>query len=211
MTKEEVLQKVNDLCAEKQYTNATLTDAFREKFANHFIVGNEEASIDDENISKQLEFAIRTAFASASDLASVKKTEWDAKEATYKNQIQELQKKVKNPQQVQQQNLELPEDVQNQLKELQAFKDERTKQERLANILSLAKEGIRKDLHGSFERFASKYSVRIDQEDTAQANSLISEFQEIFKDTIPDIRPKKPVQTQKEDSEFIANLPKIKV
>ena len=36
MTKEEVLQKVNDYCNEKSYTNATLTDGFKDKFSEHF-------------------------------------------------------------------------------------------------------------------------------------------------------------------------------
>ena len=36
MTKEEALQKVNDYCNEKSYTAATLTDGFKDKFAEHF-------------------------------------------------------------------------------------------------------------------------------------------------------------------------------
>lgn len=36
MTKEDVLQKVNDYCNEKSYTNETLTDDFKDKFSDFF-------------------------------------------------------------------------------------------------------------------------------------------------------------------------------
>ena len=93
MTKEEVLQKVNDYCTEKQYTTATLTDSFKDKFATHFQKANPDGDINDEVNLANLRFALNTAFSSASELATVKTTEFSTKENDLKNQIEELKKK----------------------------------------------------------------------------------------------------------------------
>ena len=211
MTKEEVLQKVNEYCTEKQYTNATLTDVFKDKFADHFQKADPEGDINDENVQKNLKFALNTAFSSASELATVKTTEFTTKENGYKSQIAELQKKIKNPQHQQATQTEIPQEVQDQLKELKAFKDEKSKQEKLSNILSIAKEGIREDLHKSFDTFAKDYDVKLDKADKEQADALVARFKDIFKDSLGDIRPQKPVQTQKQDEEIIGSIPKVKI
>lgn len=211
MTKEEVLQKVNDYCTEKQYTNATLTDTFKDKFADHFQKADPEGDINDENVLKSLKFALNTAFSSASELATVKTTEFTTKENGYKSQIAELQKKIKNPQSPEPKEPKIPKEVEDQLKELQAFKDAKSKQEKLTNIMALAKEGIRQDLHKSFDTFAKDYEVKLDKEDKEQADSLVAKFQEIFKDSIGDIKPLAPKITQKHDEEFISSIPKVKI
>lgn len=97
MTKDEVLQKVNDFCTEKQYTTATLTETFKDKFADHFQKANPDGDINDENVIKSLKFSLATAYSSASELATVKATEFASKENEYKSQIDELKKKVKTP------------------------------------------------------------------------------------------------------------------
>lgn len=209
MNKEEVLQKVNDYCTEKQYTSATLTDSFKDKFADHFLKANPEGDIEDESVIANLRFALNTAFSSASELATVKVNEFSSKENDYKTQIAELQKKIK-PQQ-QQQQLELPEEVRQQLQELQEFKNEKTRKEKLANIVKIAKAGIRKDLHPSFDNFVSDYDVNEKDDDEEQAKYLTKRFQEIFKDSIGDVRPQTPKQEQKRDEEFLASLKKVKV
>ena len=211
MTKDEVLQKVNDYCTEKQYTTATLTDGFKDKFADHFQKANPDGDINDEVVVANLKFAINTAFSSASEMATLKATEYTSKENDYKTQILELQKKIEKPKKVEKQEVQLSDEVQNQLKELQAFKDEKLKQEKLGNILKLAKAGIRQDLHSSFDKFASDYVVNLDKGDTEQANALVAKFQDIFKDSIGDIKPKAPVQTKKQDEDFIASIPKVKI
>ena len=76
MTKEEVLQKVTDYCNEKSYTNATLTEGFRDKFADHFQKAHPDGNIEDEAILGSLKFALSTAFSSASELATVKVNEF---------------------------------------------------------------------------------------------------------------------------------------
>ena len=194
MTKEEVLQKVTDYCNEKSYTNATLTDAFKDKFADHFQKANPDADINDEAMLTAMKFAINTAFSSASDIVTLKTNEWTSKENDYKTQIQDLQKKVKTtPKQTE--DIKLPEDVAKQLKELQEFKDAQSKQEKFANVMKLAKAGIREELHASFDKYAKKCVIDMDKDDKEQADAFRSEFQEIFKDTIGDIKPLTPVQS----------------
>ena len=209
MTKEEVLQKVNDYCTEKQYTTATLTDSFKDKFATHFQKANPDGDINDEVNLANLRFALNTAFSSASELATVKTTEFSTKENDLKNQIEELKKQVKEPPKPK--DLKLPKEVEEQLKELQRFKDEKTQQDKRASILSLAKNGIRQDLHASFDKFAADYNVKTDVDDNEQAKGLVAKFQDIFKDSIGDIKPKAPVQTQKQEEDFIASIGKVKV
>ena len=212
MTKEEVLQKVNDYCTEKQYTNATLTDAFKDKFADHFQKANPDGDVNDDNVMANLKFALNSAFSSASELATVKSTEFTTKENGYKSQIAELQNKIKNPQQQQQQQqMQIPQEVQDQLKELQEYKNQRSKQEKFANIIALAKAGVRDDLHSTFEKYAKDYDVKLDKEDKEQADALVARFKDIFKDSLGDIRPQKPVQTQKQVEDVISSIPKIKV
>jgi len=209
MTKEEVLQKVNDYCTEKQYTTATLTDAFKDKFADHFQKANADGDVNDENIQKSLKFALNTAFSSASELATVKATEFTTKENGYKSQIAELQKKIKTP--LTPDEPKIPKEIQDQLNELKAFKDEKSKQEKLGTILTTAKQSIRQDLHKSFEKYAEGYEVKLDKGEKEQADALVARFQEIFKDSIGDIKPLAPQVSQKQDEEVIGSIPKIKI
>ena len=50
-----------------------------------------------------------------------------------------------------------------------------------------------------------------EKEDKEQADALVARFKEIFKDTLGDIRPQKPVTTQKQVEDVIGSVPKIKV
>ena len=208
MTKEEALQKVNDYCNEKSYTNATLTDGFKEKFAEHFAKRYPDASADDETAIADMKFAINSAFSGASAIITDKTKEFETKENDYKSQIEELNKKITptKPKEVQ-----IPKELQDQLNELKKFKDEQFKQEKLKNILKLAKAGVRQDLQASFDKFAKEYEVKLDKEDKEQADTLVAKFQDIFKDTIGDIKPLAPKQTQKRDEEYLASIPKVKI
>lgn len=208
MTKEEALQKVNDYCNEKSYTNATLTDGFKDKFAEHFAKRYPDVSSDDETAIADMKFAINSAFSCASAIITDKTKEFETKVNGYKSQIEELNKKITptKPKEVQ-----IPKELQEQLNELKKFKDEQFKQEKLKNILKLAKAGVRQDLQASFDKFAKEYEVKLDKEDKEQADALVAKFQDIFKDTIGDIKPLAPKQTQKRDEEYLASIPKVKI
>jgi hypothetical protein len=66
---EEVLQKVNDYCTEKQYT---LNDDFRSKFSEKFATSNADADVNDENILNSIKFNIDTAFSATSKELKIK-------------------------------------------------------------------------------------------------------------------------------------------
>ena len=209
MTKEEVLQKVNDYCNEKSYTISTLTDGFKDKFAEHFQKANPDADVNDEQILASMKFAINTAFSSASAIITDKTKAFESKENEYKRQIQELTKKQASKDD--DKKIEIPKELQEQLDELKKFKNEQNRQEKFKNIIALAKKNIRQDLHKSFENYANDFQVELEASDEEQAKKLTSRFQEIFKDSIGDIKPFAPKQTQKQDEEFIESLPKVKV
>ena len=209
MTKDEALQKVNDYCNEKSYTNATLTDSFKDKFAEHFSKRYPDAAADDENAIADMKFALNSAFSGASLIITDKNREFETKENDYKSQIAELEKKVANK--PKQEDLALPKEVQDKLDAYDKFMDGEKKAAKFKNIIELAKKGIRQNLHASFEKFASDYAVKLDKEDKEQADVLVTRFKDIFKDSIGDIAPLAPQQTKQRDEEFIASLKKIKV
>ena len=210
MTKEEVLQKVNDYCNEKSYTTSTLTDVFKDKFAEHFQKLYPETDASDEAAISMLKFSINTAFSSASAIITEKNKLFETKESELQQQIEELKKKAKGDEEIETP-AAIPQEVQDQLKELQKFKNEQSRQEKFKNIIKLAKQNIRQDLHKSLENYASDFQVELEASDDEQAKKLTSRFQEIFRDSIGDIKPFAPKQTQKQDEEFIESLPKIKV
>ena len=94
---------------------------------------------------------------------------------------------------------------------MESFKDAQRKQDKYKAVLALAKNGIREDLHKSFENYATDFAVNLDETDEEQAKRLATRFQDIFKDSIGDIKPLAPKQTQKQEKEFLESLPKIKV
>jgi len=212
MTKEEILQKVEDYCNEKSYTSETLTDGFKDKFADHFLKLNPDGDINDEAIVGNLKFALNTAFSGASEILTVKNNLFTSKENEYKNQIAELNKKLGNPTPPK----ETPKDtiskeIQEQLDELKRFKEEESRKEKTQKILSIAKQGIRQDLHSSFDAYAAEFHASLEKEDAEQAEGLIKRFQAIFKDSIGDIKPLAPRQTAQVEKEMLEGVVKIEL
>lgn len=209
MTKEEVLQKVNDYCNEKSYTEETLTSEFKDKFSEFFAKKySEETAIDAEGILEDIKFNINTAFSATSKGLTSKQKAFETKENEYKNTIAELNKKIGKPQE---KIVELPDDVKQQLAELEKFKDAKSKKDKFDEIVKLAKKGIRPDLYASFEKYAQEYDVTLDSTSEEQAKKLTARFQEIFKDSIGDIKPLAPKVSQKRDEEFVASIQKVQV
>jgi hypothetical protein len=210
MTKEEVLKKVETYCNEKSYTNETLTDGFKDKFADHFLKLNPDGDINDEAIVGNLEFALNTAFSGASEILTVKNNLFTSKETEYKNQIAELTKKLgkqtppKDPPAI-------PKEVQDKLDEWEQFKTRETKREKSKSILQLAKKSIREDLHSSFDAFAEDFDASLEKEDKEQAEKLVSRFQLIFKETLGDIKPLAPRQTAQVEKEMLESVSKIEL
>lgn len=208
MTKEDVLQKANDYCTEKAYTE-TLTDEFKDKFSDFFSKKYQDTDAEDETMIADLKFNLDTAFSATSKGITSKQKAFEDKENEYKNQIAELTKKLgKRPQE---KPLELPKELQDQLDELKVFKNKEAKKEKFANIVEIAKASVRQDLHKSLENYAKDFDVALDKEDADQAKLLVSRFQEIFKDTIGDTKPLAPKTVEAFENEILGSVKKIEL
>lgn len=210
VTKEKVLESMNTYCTERKYGSETLTDGFKEKFSNFFVKKYESKDVEEEDMIADLHFNLDTAFNASVDINAALKSEYETKENTYKTQIEELNKKLEKklkPEKV----VEIPKELQDKLEKLERFEDEQRKQEKYKSVLELAKRGVREDLHKSFEKYAADFAVNLDETDDEQAKKLTARFQDIFKDSIGDIKPLAPKQTQKQEKEFIESIPKVKV
>ena len=212
MTKEEVLQRANDYCNERSYDGETLTDEFKDKFAEHFAKRHESAGIDDEGIDDEIKFNLDTACSAAAKGLTKKQQTFESKENDYKKQIDELNAKLgkqeppKTPPVV-----TIPKEVQDRLDELEKYKANELKAEKKKAVIKLAKEGIRQDLHASFDTYTSDFEATLDAEDKEQAKKLVDKFQAIFKDSIGDIKPLAPRQVQKRDEEYLDGMPKVTI
>ena len=208
MTKEEALQKVNDYCNEKSYTNATLTDGFKDKFAEHLAKRYPDAAADDETALGNMKFALNSAFSGAGLIITDKTKEFETKENGYKDQIAELNKKIGKPIE---QPTELPKEVQDKLDRLEQFQIAENKRTKFKAIMEIAKKSVRDNLQQSFETFVKDNDVALDKEDKEQADKWVEKFQEVMKPSFGNIKPLAPQVTQKRDEEFLASLKKIKV
>lgn len=211
MTKDEALQKVNDYCSEKSYTNATLTDGFKDKFAEHLAKRYPDASADDETMLGDMKFALNTAFSGASLIITEKTSAFTSKENEYKNQIAELNKKIEGNVTPPPPTLELPKDVQEKLDRLEQFQIAENKRTKYASIMGIAKKGVREDLLTSFTTYVKDFDVDLDKDDKEQADKWVEKFQEVMKPSIGNIKPLAPQVTQKRDQEFLESLPKISI
>ena len=210
MTKEDVLQKANDYCTEKAYTTETLTDDFKEKFSEFFAKRYPDVEPDDENAIAALKFDLDTVFSATSKCLTSKQKAFEEKENEYKSQIAELTRKL-GKKKDKDDEPKIPKELQEQLDELKEFKNAEAKKNKFKSIIDIAKESIREDLHKSFETYAKSFNVELEKEDKEQAKTLVAQFQEIFQDSIGDIKPLAPKQIQKRDEEFLASIPKVKV
>ena len=208
MTKEEVLQRANEYCNERSYDESTLTTEFKDKFADFFSKKYPDTAIDDESALADLKFNLDTAKSASAKGRTSLQSDWESRENDYKNQIAELNKKLGKKEQPK---FEVPKELQDQLDELKKYKNEEVKKTKFASIMDIAKKGIRQDLHKSFETFATGTNVDLEKADKEQADALVSRFQEIFKDSIGDIKPLAPQQVRKNDEAVLSGLKKVKV
>lgn len=210
MTKEEVLQRANEYCNERSYDSATLTDDFKDKFADFFSQKYPDVDITDENALKDLKFNLDTARSAAAKGIAGSQKSFETKENDYKNQIAELQKKIGKQPQVIQQN-ELPQEVKEAIAELKTLREEKTKQEKFKEIVTLAKKGIRNDLHSSFDAFVKDFVVNPETSSEEQAKKVTERFQEVFRESIGDIKPLAPKVVQQREDAALESIPTVTI
>lgn len=208
VTKETVLESMNTYCTERKYGSENLTDGFKEKFSNFFVKKYEGKDVEQEEMIADLHFNLDTAFSASVDINAALKNSFESKKTEYENQIAELNKKLGRKEQPK---FEVPKELQDQLDELKKYKNEEVKKTKFASIMEIAKKGIRQDLHKSFETFATGTNVDLEKADKEQADALVSRFQEIFKDSIGDIKPLAPQQVRENDKAVLSGLKRVKV
>ena len=208
VTKETVLESMNTYCTERKYGSENLTDGFKEKFSNFFVKKYEGKDVEEAEMVADLHFNLDTAFSASVDINAALKNSFETKKTEYENQIAELNKKLGRKEQPK---FEVPKELQDQLDELKKYKNEEVKKTKFASIMDIAKKGIRKDLHKSFETFANGTNVDLEKTDKEQADALVSRFQEIFKESIGDIKPLAPQQVRKNDEAVLSGLKRVKV
>lgn len=211
MTKEEVLQKVNDYCSEKSYTTETLTDDFKDKFSDFFAKKYPETDVNDDNALADMKFNINTAFSATSKGITAKVKGFETKENEYKARIEELNKKLGNAGATSDPVVTIPQELQDKLAKLEKFEAEARVNEKFKEVVGIAAKNVREDLRKSFERYAKDFAVNLEETSEEQAKKLFNRFQEIFKDSIGDIKPLAPKQTAKQEEEFLSSLPKVKI
>ena len=208
ITKEKVSESMNTYCTERKYGSENLTDGFKEKFSNFFVKKYEGKDVEQEEMIADLHFNLDTAFSASVDINSALKSSFETKKTEYENQIAELNKKLGKKEPTK---FEVPKELQDQLDELKKYKNEEVKKTKFASIMDIAKKGIRQDLHKSFETFATGTNVDLEKTDKEQADALVTRFQEIFKDSIGDIKPLAPQQVRKNDEAVLSGLKRVKV
>ena len=208
VTKETVLESMNTYCTERKYGSENLTDGFKEKFSNFFVKKYEGKDVEEAEMVADLHFNLDTAFSASVDINSALKSSFETKKTEYENQIAELNKKLGKKETPK---FEVPKELQDQLDELKKYKNEEVKKTKFASIMDIAKKGVRQDLHKSFETFATGTNVDLEKTDKEQADALVSRFQEIFKDSIGDIKPLAPQQVRKNDEAVLSGLKRVKV
>lgn len=197
----EVLEKVGTYCTEKQYT---LDDNFRSQFSNKFAAANAEADINDENISKSIKFALDSAFSAASKGIEAQKKVWDEEKIKLNGEIEKL-KKI--PKKEGENKFELPDDIKEKLNKLDAIEEKISRQEKRAEVLELAKKGVREDLQGNLEDLLDMTSLDYTKESKELAKQLNDNFAKLYKNNIGDIKPSSPEKKARKVEDILNSIP----
>ena len=200
-TEAEVLEKVGTYCTEKQYT---LDDNFRSQFSNKFAAANAEADINDENISKSINFALDSAFSAASKGIEAQKKIWDEEKIKLNGEIEKLKK---TPKKEGENKFELPDDIKEKLNKLDAIEEKRSRQEKRAEVLELAKKGVREDLQGNLEDLLDMTSIDYTKESKELAKQLNDNFAKLYKNNIGDIKPSSPEKKARKVEDILNSIP----
>lgn len=204
-TEAEVLEKVGSYCTEKQYT---LDDNFRSQFSNKFAAANAEADINDENISKSINFALDSAFSAASKGIETQKKIWDEEKIKLNGEIEKLKKA---PKKEGENKIELPDDIKEKLNKLEADEEKRSRQEKRAEVLELAKKGVREDLQGNLEDLLDMTSLDYTKESKELAKQLNDNFAKLYKNNIGDIKPAASHSKETKDEDWLSGVKKVQI
>jgi len=211
ITPEEILQKVNEHCTEKQYT---LNDGFRSKFSEKFAEANPDVDITDEKVLNSIKFNIDTAFSAASKELKMKDETWKSKESEYLKQIETFKKKneLVDPDAAKKKvAFELPDDLKKELEEIKKFKEQKRMQEKRANVLQIAQKKVREDLKSNLEDVLNIMELDYSKDENELAEKLNSSFTKLYKDKIGDIRPGSSNSNKPKDEDWLNGVKKVQI
>lgn len=192
MTKEEILQKVNDYCGERSYTEETLTSEFKDNFAEHFVKGRENDELSDAD-TNTINFSMDTAFNAASKSITAKSNTFLEKEKDLMKQIEELKKTPKKAEGDEPKADDKSEEMQKTINELLAYKKQSEMNDKRNAVLREAKRKLNNsEYYSSFEKFFEKVDVTLDGDDAEQAKTAVDDFWYITKDMIGGRKPLAP-------------------
>lgn len=172
---------------------------------------DENVTFDEDGVLNDLQFNLNTAFSATSKGITAKAKVFEARENTLKNQIEELNKKLGNVDTTTTQEPTISQELQDKLNRLEQFENEQRLNEKLKEVMAIAKKNVRNDLHKSLENYANDFKVTLDETSEEQAKKLTARFQDIFRESIGDIKPLAPQVTRKRDEEFLTTIPKVKI
>ena len=155
------------------------------------------------------------SFSATSKGITAKVKTFETKENEYKRQIAELNKRLGTPPDNQNEPdpvlPTIPQDLKDKLDRLERFENEQRLNDKFKEVISIAKRNVRNDLHKSLESYANDFVVNLDETSEEQAKKLTARFQDIFRESIGDIKPLAPQVTRKRDEEFLNSIPKVKI
>lgn len=210
--KEEILEKVNQLCEEHKFDfNETFKDKFAETFAGKFA----ETAIEDETLSTAIELSIIESGHARKNAFSESTKQWEAKEAEYQAKLKELEgeggSKKPSKKETKKEEFELPEEYKAKLDAFNKWKQEQEEETQRSKIYEAAKKNVREDLHDSLKKYMGKQSISLTASVEDEAKRIVSDYQDVFKDTIGETKPLASGGKAMKPEDYFKDLPKIKI
>jgi len=185
MDKEEILQKVGNICETHKYN---LDDSFRDKFSDKFVENYNGVELDADSADKILGITLQTAYAAKSQSLANAQKSYEAKEAELKTEIEKL-KGLSNLSKDDEIKPALPKETQDTLNELVTFYKKEQEKNRKTEVIELATEGMTEEQTRGFISFIKKQNLDYSKDPKDLAKSLSNDYLSFVSEFIGDTKP----------------------
>jgi len=185
MDKEEILQKVGDICETHKYN---LDDSFRDKFSDKFVENYNGVELDADSADKILGITLQTAYAAKSQSLANAQKSYEAKEAELKTEIEKL-KGLSTPPRDDGIKAELPKETQETIEKLVSFYNEEQERNRKNEVVERATEGMTVDQARGFKSFIKKQTLDYSKDPQDLAKSLSEAYNSFLLEFIGETKP----------------------
>jgi len=185
MDKEEILQKVGNICETHKYN---LDDSFRDKFSDKFVENYNGVELDADSADKILGITLQTAYAAKSQSLANAQKSYEAKEAELKTEIEKL-KGLSNLSKDDEIKPALPKETQDTLNELVTFYKKEQEKNRKTEVIELATEGMTEEQTRGFKSFIKKQNLDYSKDPKDLAKSLSNDYLSFVSEFIGDTKP----------------------